>query len=117
MQVTSTGVDPHFNCKFKQPFHAGRYTVELEMQTAVASEAQVYWRAQGVQPAFAKERSVRFSLKPGDAVEKYAVSFEAKNPLVGLRFDPMRSRGEVAISKMVMKNDAGKVVHTWRFKR
>ena len=76
---------------------------------------QLFWQEKGVAPAYFRDRSTQFEIKHNGEKHEYSISFTAENAVTGIRIDPSRAPGTIAISNIRLTNSDGKLIHQWQF--
>ena len=107
LQITSTGGDPYLIHQLTRPLPPGEYLVELKYKSQVRGQGQWFWHEQGVQPAFFRDRSVRFAMEHDGEPHTTQLRFTSSKPLVSLRLDPGQGPGSVAILQLKVTAEKG----------
>lgn len=108
--IRATGTDPHLSYPFVRPLTKGRLTVMLTMSSTVGGQGQLFWREQGVKPAFFRDRSVKFNVSAGGQPHEYQIAFEAEHDVTAVRLDPSTMAGEIRISAMKLAGPGNNVL-------
>jgi len=114
MVVTSSGADPHLSFRLKKKMEAGPLTLHVTLSSKASGKGQFYWQEEGAGP-FAKERSQVFEVKHDDKKHEYALTFNPKSAVLGVRIDPATGAGTVQIFGIRLTDKEGKTLRQWSF--
>ncbi len=113
--ITSFGPDPYLTFDLPKPLAAGRYELQVTLTSNAAGQGQFFWREQGIQPPFFRDRSTRFAMTHDGKPHEYRIVFTAAHQVTAVRLDPGQAAGEISISAMKLIDAHDSQVHQWEF--
>ncbi len=113
--VTSDGGDPHLSYSLPETVANRSLVLTFTMSSNSKGAGQVFWREQGVTPAFIRDRSKKFAVKHDEQAHEYSVSWSPENAVLAIRLDPSTGAGTIRISKMKLTTGDGRLIHQWSF--
>ncbi len=113
--VQSTGGDPFFSSPLPKAVSQKSLMLRFTMTSESSGSGQVFWHEQGVTPAFFRDRSVGFDAIHDGVSHEYVIEIAPGNPVLAVRIDPSRGPGKMQLSNIRLSDDAGNVLHQWKF--
>ena len=115
--VSNTGKDPHLSFLLPKPLPAGTLELQMTMTSKSRGRGQFFWREDGVNPPFFRDRSVTFDMTHDGEPHEYRFTFQPKQAVTAVRLDPGQAAGEVLVLSMKLTDKDGKPLHVWTFGR
>ena len=99
VELRSEGNDPYLSLQLEPP-PTGPQTLVLRARFKGTLQAQVFWKSEGDEN-WTEEQSVRRTIVgTEDRARTYRFGIDTEKPLVGLRVDPMTTKGTVVIESI-----------------
>jgi len=113
MVMNSLGGDPYMDFQLAQAKDTAM--VELSFRASASGNGQVFWKEKGSPRPYNKSESEVFDVVHDGETHRYRIAIEAKQPIIALRIDPARGKGEIGFDSIKLINSAGQVTHEWTF--